>query len=474
MKLKGLKFPVLLLVVVVTAVAASATAIILFERSAITILNANPYPCVVAVRYEVAPSDWRTVGWMRLEPGERKRVAATFYRVTPQFYVAAESRDMELLKWLSETGEGVIYFSGDEAVKGSAPKNRDLDAEGAAANGGFEEIEFSRAKAGEDIYVLTDALFHDAILRNEEAEIGTEEEGFELIREKAGNLYKSLHRQKRFEETFKSEKDFPFAFEFAMSDAPAERGFMYLGVTLSNVLPHTLHGDKTQLRGGDVLVGIRSGEEEVTPIYTPADAYTALHAHGVDTEKGGISKPLHFLVIRDNELLQIESYFLFNPAFDWPETEGEAFTGAFTNSLLMGFRAEVVGFFSDDPQASWKETQRLKRLSQFFPDSTTAGDLLGILVPTPTKVLKLGKVARGGRLLRSTRAAAQGLSIELLRVAVYSYKTSMPAPQSKKLTPGDLRDLFPGAMGINLIRGAGRDHAEPSFKLRKRTFGHTR
>lgn len=437
------------------------------------VLNANPYPCAFAVKYEAAPNDWQTVGWMQLAPGERKTVTATFYRVKPQFFVAAESRDPELLKWLSETGDGVIHFITEGAIAGNLPKHRDIDLKQPdAVNAEVQEVKFSPVKADEEIHILTDELFHNAILLNEGAEVANEEEGFELIREKATNLSESLHRQKRFEETFKSEKDFPFAFEFNMTD-DNEQGFMYIGVTLSNVRSHTLHGDEIQLRNGDVLIGIGSGEEPVTPIYAPADAYIALHEHGLDAENGGITKPLTFVVMRENELLQIESYFLFNPAFDWEEVSaGRAFVENALNSLTLGFWSELSSDTSKDPQAAWKKTQARYRMKQFHPGASNLGDLLGLLAPTPTKFIKLGKWAMGGRLLSSS--VVRGISIELLRVAIYTYKVGVPSTRTKKLTLDDIRYLFPGTHGINLVRGVYKGGSEPTFKLRKRTFGWTR
>ncbi len=475
MKSRGYKLLALLLVASAIVVAVVATSFILFERDSVTVLNANPYPCVVAVRYEAASNDWRTVGWMRLEPGERRSVSATFYRVSPQFYVAAESRDPGLLRWLSESADGIIYFNGDEGVAGGAPKDRDVNLEETGPVGvELEEVKFSRAKAGEEIYILTDPLFHDAVLRNEGAAIQTEDEGFELIREKASTLHESLRRQKLFEETFKSEKDFPFAFEFSMTDAPDERGFMYLGVTLTGVRSHTLHGDEIQLRDGDLLVGLGLGEGPVTPIFSPADAYTVLHEHGTNMENGGVTKPLHFLVARSNEVLEVESFFLFNPGFDWPDTEGEALVGGFLNSATLGFWATIKGAFSKDPKAAWKETQRLSRQKQFFASSARVGEVAGFFLPTPTKLLTLGKVARGGRLLRTTRAAVRGLGVELMKIAVYTYNTRMPAPHTKRLNAEELRRMFPDVIGVHLLSGVLRSGVEPAFKLKKRTFGRTR
>lgn len=446
----------------------------LFERAEKTILNANPFPCAMAVKYEAAPNDWKTVGWMQLAPGERKTVSATFYRVKPQFFVSAESRVPGLLKWLSETDDGVIHFKGDEAISGNLPKNRDIDLEQQTDSGSveLEEVKFGSAAADEELHILTVPLFHDAILRNEGAEVANEEEGFALIREKAANLFESLHRQKRFEETFKSEKDFPFAFEFNMKDDD-EHGFMYLGVTLTDVRSHTLHGDEIKLRNGDMLIGVGSGEEPVTPVYAPADAYLALHEHALDTEKGGITKPLTFVVMREKELLQIESYYLFNPAFDWEEISAvRAFFENGLNSLALGLLPKILGLLSDDPKAAWKKSQQLYRMKQFYPRASAIGDIAGILVPIPIKILNLGKLAKGGQLLSSS--VVRGISIELLRVAIYTYNTSVPAPRTKMLTLDDIRNLFPAMNVINFVSGVYKNNVEPTFKLRKRAFGRMR
>src|SRR5262245_25432162 len=113
-----------------------------FKRESITVVNANPYPCVVAVRYRTTPNNWVTDGWFRLGPGERKTIKATFFRVKPEFFVTGESRDPVLLAWLTEGSDGMIYFVGDDA-NGQVPKNRDVNlAEVENKNVEFEEARF--------------------------------------------------------------------------------------------------------------------------------------------------------------------------------------------------------------------------------------------------------------------------------------------------------------------------------------------
>ena len=459
---------VLGLIVIVTAV---IVGFILFERRSITLLNANPYPCVVAVRYRTAPNTWTTQGWIPLGPGERKTISATFFRVDATFYVAAESRDYALISWLTEGGNGAIYFGGDD-LSAQLPRNREINlAEVEDQNPELDEVKFSEAKADDEVHVLTDPLFHDAILRNDGAELDDEETGYELIREKAVNLYDSLRRQKKFEETFKAESDVPFTFEFGMTD-DAESGFMYLGVTLTQVLPQTLHGDEIQLKPGDVLIGIASGDAPVTPIYASADAYIVLHEHGVDTEKGGITNPLTFIVMRNGELLQVQSYYLFNPNFPWDDVSaGRAFFEGGADFLTLGFWPSIVGLFSSDPVASWKTSQRLCRLKQFHPDATFAGHVATVVVPLPTKFLRLG---RGGWLARTLSSpVVEGLSVELLRCAVYYYNTKVPTPKAKQTTNEGLTKLFALANPPNFIEGLNEDGIQLSFKKRK-AFGVTR
>lgn len=458
----------LVLAVIVTAV---IVGFILFERRSITILNANPYPCVVAVRYRTAPNTWKTEGWIPLGPGERKTISAIFFRVNATFYVAGESRDQALISWLTEGGDGAIYFVGDD-LSAQLPKNRDINlAEGEDKDLELDEVKFIEAKADDEVHVLTDPLFHDAILRNDGAEPDDEETGYELIREKAVNLYDSLHRQKKFEETFKTESDVPFMFEFGMTD-DAESGFMYLGVTLTEVLPQTLHGDEIQLRSGDVLIGIGSGDAPVTPIYAPADAYIALHEHGIDTENGGITNPLTFIVMRNSELLQVQSYYLFNPNFPWDDVSaGRAFLEGGADFLTLGFWPKIVGLVSSDPVASWKTSQRICRLKQFHPNATFAGHIATVIVPLPTKFLRFG---RGGWLARTfSSPVVEGLSVEVLRCAVYYYNTKVSTPQAKQTTNEELTRLFSLANPPNFIEGLDEDGSQPSFKKRK-AFGVTR
>lgn len=458
----------LLMLMILTGV---IVCVILFERTEKTILNANPYPCSVAVKYQSAPNTWKTIGWLQFRPGERKTVTATFFWVEPKFFVAAESHDAKLLSFLTEGGDGTVYFVGND-ISGHAPKNRDIDlAEVEDENEvELEEIGFVRATAGEEIYILTDRLFQDAVLRNDGTEVGDEEEGFELIREKATHLYESLHRQKQFEETFKSESDYPFQFEFNMTDDP-EQGFMYLGVTLTDVRSETLHGDQIQLRNGDVLIGIGSGEKPVTPIYATADAYIALHEHALDTENGGITKPLKFIIMRDKQLLQIESFYLFSPDFNWDDVSaGRAFFENGVNSLTLGFWPRIVAAFSDDPHALWKTNERLGRLKQFHPNATAIGGIVGLVAPTPTKFFKIGKGLMARRLLSST--VVNGISVEFLRLAVYTHNTSFPTPQSKQSTTNDLSKLF-STTPLNFVEGLYEEGVEPTFKPRSRGFGVT-
>ncbi|HEX8197672.1 MAG TPA: hypothetical protein VF571_15875 [Pyrinomonadaceae bacterium] len=446
----------------------------LFETAEIVVLNPNPYKSSVAVRYEAAPGDWQTISWVALAPGEKRTFSATVFRVEPQFFVAAESHDKQLLNWLLETGD-TIYFGGDgETVSGRLPKNRDVDSEqtdsAALELEETEEVQFSLAKTGE-IYVLTDPLFSEAILSNDGLEINGEDEGFELIAQKARSLHESLHRQKRFEETFKSEADFPFAFEFALTDEETN-GFMRLGTNLKDVQSHTLHGDEIMLRDGDVLIGIKSeADDDFTPTYSPADAYLTLHEHSLNAD-GGITKKLHFLVVRDGELLQIESYYLFNPDFDWDdETDGQAFFDGAMNSISLGTWAQIYGFFSNDPQASWKKTQQIYRAKQLRPGAAQIGEIAGLLVPLPTKILKIGGLARGGRMLGSSRAMAEVVGIEAFKFVVYSYNTSVSNPQSKTLTSENVRLLLPDVGGITLIQGTEIGGDKPILKLKKPSFG---
>jgi hypothetical protein len=444
----------------------------LFERRSITILNANPYPCVVAARYRTAPNTWNTVGWFPLGPGERKTISAIFFRVKPEFYVAAESRDRALLSWLTQGGDGVIYFVGDD-LSAQLPKNRDINlAEVEDKNLELEEAKFSRAKTDDEIHLLTDPLFHDAILRNEGVNYDEEEKGYELIREKAVQLYDSLHRQKRFEETFKTESDYPFKFEFGITDE-AEYGFMYLGVTLTEVLSHTLHGDEIQLKTGDVLIGIGSGDDPVTPIFAPADAYVALHEFALDSENGGITNPLTFIVMRNGELLQVQSYYIFNPNFMWDDVSaGRAFLEGGADFLTLGLWPRLVGLFSSDPKAAWKTSQRLCRLKQFHPGATFAGQIATVMVPLPTKFLRIG---RGGWLAKTfSSPVVEGISVELLRAAIYKYSTSVSSPQAKPTTNNDLTKLFASANPPNMIEGLNEEGVEASFKQRRHAFGVTR
>lgn len=446
--------------------------LILFDLESITILNTNPYPCVVAVRYQSSPTNWETVGWFPLGPGERKSISVTFFRVKPAFYVTAESRDRALLSWLIADGKGVIYFVGDDQ-SGQLPKDRELNlAEVEDQNPELEEIKFREVKTHDEIFLLTDPLFHDAVLRNEGAENNDEEAGYELIREKALNLYESLHRQKRFEETFKVDSDYPFKFEFLMTDDP-ETGFMYLGVTITDVLSHTLHGDEIQLRAGDILLGIGSGDKPVTPVFAPADSYVTLHEHALDTENGGIINPLTFIVMRNGELLQIQSYYIFNPNFSWDDVSAvRAFFEGGADYLTFGLLwPTIVSIFSSDPVADWKTTQRLCRLKQFHPNATVAGHIATVVVPLPTRFLRIG---RGGWLARTfSSPVVEGLSVELLRAVVYKYTTKVASPETKQTSNDYLTKLFASANPPDIFEGLSADGTELSFRDRQRAFGVT-
>src|SRR5690348_14502674 len=150
--IRSIKLAILALTLVVITVTTIWFAF--FERESITVLNANPYPCVVAVKYRKTPNTWVTEGWFRLGPGERKTINATFFRVKPEFFVTAESYDRALVSWLTEGGDGVIYFLGDDSSS-QLPKNREINLNQVEdKNVDLEEARFKKVAADDEVHLL--------------------------------------------------------------------------------------------------------------------------------------------------------------------------------------------------------------------------------------------------------------------------------------------------------------------------------
>jgi hypothetical protein len=199
-----------------------------------------------------------------------------------------------------------------------------------------------------------------------------------------------------------------------------------------------------------------------------------LYDHALDEDKG-ITSALRFTVIRSDEVLQIESYYLFNPNYPWHETETSAFLNHLANSALLGFWAEVKAFFSGNYKKSHYQTvQKLARLKQFHPSAASVGAFAGFFVPSPLTFLRLGKVARGGRVLGAVKTAALVTTFELAELAIYTYKTAPPDRSTEEILR-DIQAWVPTSLTIGLASGVFRGGGKPAINSRgKRSNGKIR
>jgi hypothetical protein len=379
--------------VVIMAIVVDAS---LFKARDLTIFNSNPNEVVAAVRYEQSAGDWKTLGWFKSGPGERKTFTVRFYRITPQFWVYAESNDANLMNWLpkeatkGESGKAV-FSNNDNFVVASVPVDRGADI--ASPGVELEELKFGHinlAGSTEGLDILSDPRFESVILDEPLLPNEEQRQPLEIIAHRSEALSESLKRQQQFDLLFRNpQHQYPYELEFELSEEDDDQiGFMRPGVKISDVEAQTLHGDAIQIKEGDVLLAVNK-----TPVFAPADAYMALHQHASDFANGGIAVPLNYTVRRGAEILEIPSYYRFNRSYPWDDTAVSAFFNSLMNVGLLGFWGEAKALFSDDyTRSKWETIQALARLTQFFPRASFAGALAGLVVPSPLTIVKLGKM----------------------------------------------------------------------------------
>lgn len=464
----------------------------------LTVYNANPYPIQIFTKVQASPGKWVEDGFRTLQPAEKFTYEIQFSGIEPKFYVygVSHSEAAEMIDFLNElSGDELpeVVFSGSEddatSLVFEVSKDKKLIYDSQSDKTGepvpvpveTEEVIFATARMSENnqeaSFIASDPIFQQSLFNKFTlGGKGNEEEFYAEHKKNILSLEAAIKRQMAFHKSFPDpERNYPFQPEFEIVD---ENGPLQGGVLIKNVDKETIFGDENLLEDGDILISI-SGSDGITEIYSAECVYQAIYAHGMTQETGGIKNPLSYVVIRHDQVLEINSYYLFNPYYSKYQKTNPLVAACFgaLNSWSLGFFPTVAAFFQwlftmgekVFSNTKWEILQYITMLSQLHPQAFSWGEIVGFIAPSPVQIFVLGKIGGKGVLGMLTSVAINS-AVEVGEIAIYEYNQAPPTRSNEQLL-SNIKTYVPYIAAFSIAGGVLRSGVLPSLSTTRSGFG---
>ncbi|MGX1927987.1 hypothetical protein [Flagellimonas sp. 2504JD4-2] len=444
-----------------------------YNDANLEVSNNTPYTIKYAYSYTSKKGERHVKGWFEIQSGETALHEERTKDDEVKFSITAITllEEADLLRWVYDIGEESpisMEFTNPESEENLLlevhEENFNYKVVSNEIQEGSDVRTFASVPMGEggnSQFIFQDpdmvSLFYDPYSASAQKDL---ESRLRL----APELRLSLHRQMWFDRQFPNpDVDYPFLLAFLEDD----NGYHTKGVKVSKLFQSkTIKGGNFPLLPGDYIIGVEN------PVYSGADLYTQLYAHGTSLHKG-IEEPIKLDIIREGKLYTVECTYFFNESFYGfsDDNDGEAAGYGFLNSIFYGngpagitiskqILVTIGNLFSKKKKklpnykrTKWVETQKEYRLRQMKPDAFNGGSFIGIWT-SPGQLLTKSTakvVAKAGFSRASSRVIAAAI-IETAEGGLYSYNDAPVLATSKEQMEAAVKSM-PESFGIGVLIG---------------------